>query len=63
MSDTTLSARLRPAVGALGRGADALATNVRLVLAAIIVGQVLLTVALFLGIAPTAARATSTFPA
>jgi hypothetical protein len=50
VSDTTLSARLRPAVGALGRGADALATNVRLVLAAIIAGQVLLTVALFFSV-------------
>ncbi len=50
MSDTTLSSRLRPAVGALGRGVDTVTANVRAALAAIVVGQVALTVALFFSV-------------
>ncbi len=50
MSDTTLSARLRPAVGAVGRVVDILTTRVRATLAVIVAGQILLTVVLFFSV-------------
>jgi len=50
VSDTTLSARLRPAVGAVGRVVDALTARVRVTLAVILAGQVLLTAALFFSV-------------
>lgn len=51
MSDATLSARLRPAVGALGRATDVATAHVRTALGTIIAGQVLLTLVLFFSVA------------